>query len=300
MVHLLYYLKKKLIGLYDREVLDTYFYSFIEKYYMMFKTNKKGIRHRQHKRKVIISLTTIPERIDSVWVTIESLLRQSYKPDEIILWLAEDEFPNRKVPEKLQEQVKRGLCIRYCKNIKSYKKIIYTVQNNPRAYIITVDDDIVYSEKLVESLLKEYRKYPQCIICSRSHLIKTTGGKILPYNRWKKFENRREVSQEPSYSNFFTSGAGTLFPAEQLNEVVLKETIFMNLAPTADDVWLNFVAWISGLMVVNINSFIGDIIVNREISDNGLQKENVFEQKNDIQIKKVLEYLQIKVEEFLP
>ena len=41
---------------------------------------------------VIISLTTYPGRINTVWLAIETLLRQSVKPDAIILWLSTDQF----------------------------------------------------------------------------------------------------------------------------------------------------------------------------------------------------------------
>lgn len=247
----------------------------------------------------MISMTTIPSRIDSVWVTIESLLRQSYKPDGIILWLSDEEFADKGVPLKLQEQQKRGLQIKYCKNIRSYKKFVYTAQEYPNAYIVTVDDDIVYSEKMLKTLVKGHKKHPDCIICNRSHVIKQRQGQILPYNRWEKYERRKVITTKPSYSNFFTSGAGTLFPVFKMNPVLCEEEKFMSLAPTADDVWLNFVAWISKIQTVNTLGILGNFISNRDCADKGLCIENVAKQKNDIQIQNVLEHLEINVSEFI-
>lgn len=299
MVHFLYYLKQILSVIVDEEVLDKYFYHFVKLYYAVFKTNRKGINSKKRKRKVIISLTTIPGRIDSVWVTIESLLRQDCKPDGVILWLSQEEFRGKDIPVKLQRQIKRELKIKYCKDIKSYKKLIFTAQEYPDAYIITADDDIIYSEKMVKTLLKEYKKNPGCIICTRSHKIMQRQGRVLPYYRWEKYERRKVIDSAPSYSNFFTSGAGTLIPVFRMNKVMLNEKAFMKLAPTADDVWLNFVAWGSKIKTVNAKGVLGNIISNRENSNNGLYIENVLKQKNDIQIEKVLKYLNINAEDFL-
>ena len=45
--------------------------------------------------KVIISLTSYPARIDTVHLTIRSILRQTVQADKILLWLSIEEFPNK-------------------------------------------------------------------------------------------------------------------------------------------------------------------------------------------------------------
>ena len=121
------------------------------------------------------------------------------------MWLAKDEFANVIIPERLHEQEKRGLVIRYCDNLKSYKKFYYTAAENPDAYIVTVDDDIIYAENLLENLVKAYRKNPGCIICTRSHRMVKRNGRLLPYNSWITYEQREEISETPTYQNFFLS-----------------------------------------------------------------------------------------------
>jgi len=37
--------------------------------------------------RIIVSLTTYPARINSVWITVSSLLQQTMKPYKVILWL---------------------------------------------------------------------------------------------------------------------------------------------------------------------------------------------------------------------
>lgn len=279
--------------------IDPYLENFIVRYYEHFPKKGSGIRNRNAKRKLIISLTTIPNRIDKVWITIESLLRQTYKPDKIILWLAEEEFVNIKLPEKLRNQMKRGVEIRYCDNLKSYKKFYYTMKENPDAYVITADDDIIYSESMVKSLVKTYKNNPGNIVCHRSHLIKKLGLGCAPYDRWIKYESRGKIKCNAAYGNFFTGCGGVLFPAFLLDKKVLEKDVFMKLTPTADDVWLNFICWISHLKIKNTEGILGNLIYISEFSGNGLALQNVIRKGNDRQIKAVLEYLKIDIDDYI-
>lgn len=66
-----------------------------------------GVTSVKRKQKIVVSLTSYPARIDTVWLTIETLLRQSMKPDELILWLADEQFPSKDLlPKKLISQTK--------------------------------------------------------------------------------------------------------------------------------------------------------------------------------------------------
>src|SRR5690606_16598971 len=59
---------------------------------------------------LIVSLTSFPARIDRLWLVVECILRQSYKPDRIILWLSKEQFTTvNELPKSLLEQRSRGL-----------------------------------------------------------------------------------------------------------------------------------------------------------------------------------------------
>lgn len=76
-----------------------------------------------------MSLTSYPKRINVVWITIETLLQQTVKPDEVILWLADSQFKEiEELPEELKVLQKRGLIIRFCDDLKSHKKYFYTMR----------------------------------------------------------------------------------------------------------------------------------------------------------------------------
>lgn len=299
MIDFFYCIRQKLLRYYDGDILDNYLNMFIQYYYKVTRSGRNGIRNRGRRHKIIISLTTIPDRIDNVWLTIESLLRQIYKPDKIILWLAREEFNGRELPKQLKQQMKRGLTIKYCDNLKSYKKFYYTVKENPQAYVVTVDDDFIYSEKMLETLVREYKKNPGCIICNRSHLIKMRNSRLLCYNSWEKYETRTHICNEPSYQNFFTSGAGTFIPMFYMDKRLMNKEAFMEFAPNADDVWLNFIAWISGLKTKNTEGVLGHLIHIPSSDKNSLYRQNVLKNQNDIQIQEVLKYLDINIQDYL-
>ena len=46
---------------------------------------------------VIASLTTYPPRISKSWLAIETLLRQSVRPERLVLVLNTEEFPTKKL-----------------------------------------------------------------------------------------------------------------------------------------------------------------------------------------------------------
>ena len=50
---------------------------------------------RQAQTKIIVSLTSIPERIQTIHYCLYSLISQSFQADKIILWLGEEKFQNK-------------------------------------------------------------------------------------------------------------------------------------------------------------------------------------------------------------
>lgn len=189
--------------------------------------------HSDNKR-LIVSLTSFPGRIKIVHNTLYSIMNQDYKPDMIILWLAEGQFPNKEkdLPNELIELKQFGLIIRWVeKDLKSYKKLIHAIQEYPEDIIITADDDLYYPKYWISSLVESYNENPQDIHC---HLI----------TRLKKDENGVDVVKrtsnminDASYNNKLLGGSGSLYPPHSLHEDVTNEVLFSKLAPTSDDIW---------------------------------------------------------------
>lgn len=241
-------------------------------------------------REVVVSLTSYGKRIHDVYLAIESIMQGSVKPNKIILWLSESEFENEILPVTLQKQMLRGLQVEYCKDIKSYKKLVYALKKYPDSIIITIDDDLIYSFDLVENLTRCYKENPNSICASRIHLMKKNkDGSLKSYLDWEKRCNAVSVNTN---MNFFTSGGGTLFPPNSLSSEVFDESVFLNLCPTADDIWFNAMTILKGTKVCKSYTHSkdgNDFIENPDVQDVALGKMNnsVKLCKNDSQIKSV-------------
>jgi hypothetical protein len=116
--------------------------------------------------RVVVSLTTIPSRISGLEPTINSLLAQSRKPDEIALNLPRTCLKEKcgyDIPAWLWEKVSIYQCDRdYGPATKSFPAFLR--EQDPETRIITVDDDVIYSDNTVELLMKNISKSEDCII----------------------------------------------------------------------------------------------------------------------------------------
>ncbi|NLI55325.1 MAG: glycosyltransferase [Clostridiales bacterium] len=193
-----------------------------------------GLNKSPRQHRIVVSLTSYPARIQYVEQAVISLLQQSTKPDRLLLWLAKDEFPSRlpSLPWKLLRLMRYGLEIRWCDNLYSYKKLIPTLKEYPNDIIITTDDDLYYNTNMIEQLYNAYLKNPNMIHCHRGSKTKYLG----PDNLEIIFGGA-EYYSVPSYLNRLCSGAGCLFPPHQLSDLVAAQDLFLQLAPTNDDIW---------------------------------------------------------------
>ena len=207
-------------------------------YFSITKRNKNyALNTTTHEGKqVIISLTSFPKRIPTLHLVIECLLRQTVKPDKIVLYLTQSQVPDIKgLPKSLLDLQKRGLEIRLCPDeIRSHTKYFYAMQQFPEDIVITVDDDLFYRTDLVESLLKNHEAHPNAIIANWTK-------EIIPgkkkYTEWPDnslpHENNRQL---------LLGVGGVLYPPYSLDEDVFDVEKIKNLSLTADDVWLTAMA----------------------------------------------------------
>jgi len=201
-------------------------------------------------------------------------MMQTVPADRVVLWLAREQFPDgeESLPPQLLEQKDRGLLIEWCdKDIRSYKKIIPSAEKWPEDIIITADDDLIYEITTVERLLESYRKHPDCVSTLRAHLMLfDEKGEPQPYERW--ILEYSAFIDEPLMALFPTSGGGVLFPPSVLPEQAFDRDVFMEICPTADDVWIKCMLTLAGVKVV-----LADVNTRLQIID-GTQGESLFSQ----------------------
>lgn len=240
------------------------------------------------KEQIIISLTSHGKRLEEVWLTIESLMQQTFKANKIILWL-DKEVSLELLPYTLKLQEKRGLIIKkYLPDIRSYKKLIPTLKEYPEATIITVDDDLIYDFNFIEKLIRMHKSHPTEILAARTHVMTFDNeGNLKNYNEWKKC-----CSETSNPKHLFLTGVGgVLYPPYSLDPEVLNEDIFTKICPSADDVWFTAMALKKGTPILKVKTRTDsgdDYIMNDEVQDIGLWNINTgTNAMNDPQIKKV-------------
>lgn len=248
--------------------------------------------------KTIISLTSYPERIEPVSKVIKSLFQQSIKADEIILWLSQDEFPEREnnLPESLISMLgKNGFWICWVpKNLKSHKKYFYALQEYPDDIVITVDDDMYYSSQLVEELLCIYQKYPDSIAARGIRIMLKNESGIADYTLWN---TECEKYREQKRMDLCAIGCyGILYPPHIANERWFDVSTMMNLSPNQDDLWLKYNEILDGVSVVYGGNKNLDKIVE-ESQKCALFKMNVGENQNNRCIEQLYSWCKIKNKE---
>lgn len=243
--------------------------------------------------KIIVSLTSIPSRISTASISIQSILNQTVQPDKVILWLAYEQFPDglEGLPYIIKQLQKNGLTIMFCEDLKSHKKYHYTLKLFPESDVILIDDDIFYPKNLIEELLKGRDRYPNCIIASRAHLMSyKSDGSLLPYRKWQ----HNAKMQVPSHFMMHTSGNGTLIPAAvKFDKIFYEKEVFMKLTPNSDDVWFKANLLRMDIKVYTIQKFKKDPITLKGSYSTSLVSQNTHLGKKDDQLHRVFDFFNL-------
>lgn len=252
-----------------------------------------GLNTEPRDETYVVSLTSFPARVEYIWITLEIVLRQSFKPDKIILWLAESQFPDKKLPESLLKLKERGLSIEFCEDdLRAHKKYFYAMQKYPNANIITLDDDLYYDKYLLENVVTLHKAHPGFICTNRAHRFTfDTTGKIKPYRNWK----HNVTDKEPSYILVPTGGAGTLYPPGSLPATTFDKNTFKQICLHADDLWLKAMSLLNKTNIVTNSRYNKDFVSIKTTQNEKLVSNNVIAGGNDVQLKNVCEYYKINI-----
>ena len=119
--------------------------------------------------KIIVSMTSYPKRIHNVGLAMYCLLElQTVHPDEIHLWLAEPEFPNKEhdLPADLNTMLKLpNVYLHWLpKNTYCHKRHEIFRYTNPEDLVFVVDEDVQYDTHLIEQVIKDHARFPDSVI----------------------------------------------------------------------------------------------------------------------------------------
>jgi hypothetical protein len=233
---------------------------------------------------LVVSLTSYGPRLASLHLTLKCLLRQSVRPDAVILWLTDQDL--RDAPASIRALEREGLTLRATPELRSYKKIIPALKARPDAFVVTADDDVYYRAGWLEELVRGWSGDAQEIVARRARKIALKpDGTPEPYARWRWCYEEGLVS-----TTLFPVGmGGVLFPPGSLaRPEVFDDQAFMRLCPTADDMWLYWMARRTGARVRKVGRQRTYFFWPRT-QDVGLANINRREGANDLQIARMVE-----------
>lgn len=203
---------------------------------------------------IVVSITSYDERFKDLELSLYSVFNQTTLPDRVVLWLS-DEYSLNELPYSVTKYIKYGLEIRFVKDIGSYTKIIYALKEFSNCIIVTADDDIFYQRTWLEKLYHSYLSASQDIHVHRAHRVLCSDNTVYPYEKWEK-----HVDEESArYDNFLTGCGGVLYPPKCFENEVFRSDIFLKYAPYADDVWLWFMAILSGRKIRVVKNHINTL-----------------------------------------
>lgn len=191
-----------------------------------------------NKEKIIVSLTSFPPAINFAKEAVKSILNGSVLPDKIILYLTFSEFGDSGIPKDILRLAEENPIFEirdYHRNIKSYRKLVPALRDFPDAVIVTIDDDVWYHKDMLRDLLKMHKQFPEDVIAHRVKLIAPD----KPYKKWKKLRWYHFLRKRVHLSSLIlqTGVAGVLYPPGVLKKEMIDDNLFMDIAPTTDDIW---------------------------------------------------------------
>lgn len=202
-----------------------------------------------NKDTVIVSLTTHSIRVAQVARTaIWSIIQNTYKDVHIVLTLYKDDL--KLIPEDLKLMIDSGIVelIVADKDLGPHLKYFYAMQKYRENPVITIDDDVIYPENMIEQMVAAHKKYESCIIARRSFMICSKNGNLDSYHTWLRHFSG---IQEPTHKIFATGIGSILYPPNclALSDENIDEILTIKYD---DDFYLKALEIRKGLKIVNI------------------------------------------------
>ncbi|TYP98821.1 hypothetical protein C7447_102136 [Tenacibaculum adriaticum] len=248
----------------------------------------KGLTKNKKQLPVIVSMTSIIQRLSTLDIVIKGLLYQDVLPEKIVLWLHKD--LKSKIPKRLKNLEGKFFEIRYSSLDCPHLKLVESLKAFPTKTIITSDDDFIYIDNHLNNLYEEHLKYPNCVIAN-----KTTQIKFDENNNYKPFVDWRSKEKHNHNNILLPLGAwGVLYPPNSMPEKVYDEDLFFKLAPKADDLWFKAMTLIKNTISIEVENKPKEpipVIGSQKVS---LKQENVKNNKNEIQWEALSNHFKLK------
>lgn len=247
----------------------------------------------QEERNVTVSLTSHSTRVERFApYAIYSILQQTVLPNRIVLNIDKTKWNKENLPDLIKKLQIAGLEVNLCEDVGPHTKLLPALQKYPDDVIITVDDDICYSQTAIEELLNAYQLYPQgTIVCRRGVEVAYENDMILPYSQWKETKTNTKNRISPFGVN------GVLYPPYIFSQEIHNKDVYRQYCKCADDIWFTIMEIRENILVklVSEPSFTKDLCVNHyneyvAQNSDALHFQNEGNGMNNVQLNQLVEY----------
>ncbi len=192
------------------------------------------------KRRIIVSLSTLPDRIAKLESTLRSLLRQTRSPDEIVL--AVPLFSSRQhkayVIPKALAAIPRLHILRCDRDWGPATKFIPAIQREHAAgrndtLVMVVDDDRIYPRDAIATYLHYQAQLPDAALCFR-------GGEMPPSFDWREARlTYANLIREPQPVAVVTGCGSYVIQPRFFDELLWDYASTPPAAFFMDDIWIS-------------------------------------------------------------
>lgn len=182
--------------------------------------------------RLIVSMTTIPERAPRIMPVLRSLLDQTCPADRVLL-----AWPSRSLrtntPYPAPPTLPAGIELLACDDEGPATKLLAALGVEPEAAVVVVDDDVVYPKDFLETLLKAHRMEP---------------GTAWGYRGWKLERSIEPRDLDHVFATAITAPAtvdvllgtwGYLVPPHAFDDAVYDFDRYPPEVRWVDDVWFS-------------------------------------------------------------
>lgn len=195
---------------------------------------------------LLVSLTSYPARFGTLAHTLHGILRQSVRPDGVILWL--DPGDEDLLPPEVTRLLPEGMEIGVCPRWRAFKKSVPTMVAHPDAFVVTADDDVYYPSDWLAGLVSAAAGGAG-VACHRAHRVRLQADDApLPYAEW----DHNIAAPETSPRVFLTGVMGVIYAPGALHPDATRDDVFTALTPSNDDIWMHWMHRLAGVSAAKI------------------------------------------------
>ena len=159
----------------------------------------------------IISMTTIPSRIEHIEPCVDSLLAQGLP---VYLWVTKKIKRSKAVLAGIPEFLKHkpGLTVTMVEERGPITKLLPTLEAG-HEIVITADDDHTYGPRWAAGLLKQAKSRPDVAVCYRGRI----------FGKSKRYKQSKVIRGELRFVDFIAGSLGALYRRSFFGDSIFEE-----------------------------------------------------------------------------